>query len=196
MIRARHNVQLLGTPAAFRRRAYSISSSTKRSIDPTAMNAGGSPARFSTRAGTEPAGTFVDPAGISRSDVQPNTFDSAVHTNAPMCGGSGRLLPVRSSSIGKSEPGKRSEFPFYPVPRLPVRQHGLHPRSRPRPRSACDPRPDRRHSHKASAEQRSYLRGNQGTAFLGQGGSQLRRRHSRNSAQFSAGRLKSVPLCR
>jgi hypothetical protein len=44
----------------------------------------GRPARFSTRAGTEPGGTLGDPAGTPRSDVQPNQFDSAVHTKAPM----------------------------------------------------------------------------------------------------------------
>ena len=64
------------------------------------MKVGGNPARFSTRAGTAPAGVFDEPAGTPSSEVQPKTLDSAVQTNSPRCDGTERLLPVRSSNIG------------------------------------------------------------------------------------------------
>ena len=47
-------MRLVGTPAWTSRRAYSMSSSTKRSMEPTPIQAGGRPATFSTRAGTAP----------------------------------------------------------------------------------------------------------------------------------------------
>src|SRR6185437_1953062 len=87
-------------PESISRLAYSISSSTNKSIDPTPMNAGGRPARFSTLAGTAPAGTTREPAGTPSKELQTNRFDAGTQRYAPIYGGTWRELPVRSSSIG------------------------------------------------------------------------------------------------
>ena len=90
----------VATPAWTRRRAYSISSSTNRSMAPTPIQAGGRPATLATRAGTAPARTLDEPAGTPSSELQAKQLALAVHIKWPMAGGAGRVLLVRSSNWG------------------------------------------------------------------------------------------------
>jgi len=80
--------------------AYSMSSSTNRSIEPTPIQAGGRPATLATRAGAAAAGTLDEPAGTPSSELQARRLALAVHRKWPMEGGAGWELPVRSSSWG------------------------------------------------------------------------------------------------